>query len=132
MHFLKQPCHFNSLLQVFELLYCDSHQSALCEQVNYERRRIEEELKHYDRLPNMLFVLHVLLKQRRPRHGFNKTPEVSCDIWHQDVAADPSSPLGCEVDSPWTELVGPEHPTDGLDLDLGNLEVQYLGNLGNL
>ena len=34
------------------------------------------EPKHYDHLPNMLLVLRVLPKQRRPaEHGLYKTPE---------------------------------------------------------
>jgi len=34
------------------------------------------------------------------------------------LAADPSSPVGCEVELPWIKLVGPAYPTNA-DLEFG-------------
>lgn len=56
----------------------------------------------------MLLVLRMLPKQHDPRGmDFTMTPE-----WHQDQDQDPSSPVGCEVETPWIKMVGSADSTD--------------------
>jgi len=89
----------------------------MCELVNCIF--ILNEQKHYDHLHNVLLVCRMLPKTV-PTKAW--TPQ---DSWRFPVvsdtmmlAADPSSPVGCEVELLWITLVGQAHPKDAqLDWD---------------
>ncbi len=80
------------------------------------------ELKHYDHLPDILLVHHVLPKQRRPTKVWTLQDSWRCALVSDTKmwAADPSSPVDYKVKPPWIKTVVPAHPTDAqLDWDLG-------------
>jgi len=83
--------------------------------------------KHYDHLPNMLLVLRVPPKQRRPTKAWTLQDPWRCPVVSgtKTSVADSSSPVSCEVEPLWIGLVGPAHPTDAQsDWDLENLEAR--------
>lgn len=80
--------------------------------------------KHFDDLPNVVFVLLLVPKQLWPIEAWVTRPlKLCCVICTNMLATHPLNPVSCEV--PCIGLVCPAHSTDArLDWDLGNLEAE--------